>query len=90
MPAPRGNLALVSTGDALYAIGGVDPSGNALATVTRYDIAQGMWTPVASLNTPRAGAVAAVIDGYKLKVPNWITFPLVIGRVCHGPVPPIK
>ena len=23
--------------------------------------------------------VAAVIDGWKLKVPNWITFPLVIG-----------
>ena len=23
-------------------------------------------------------AVAAIIDGYKLKVPNWITFPLVI------------
>lgn len=23
--------------------------------------------------------VAAVIDGYRLKVPNWITFPLVIG-----------
>jgi prepilin peptidase CpaA len=23
--------------------------------------------------------VAAVIDGYKLKVPNWITFPMIIG-----------
>ena len=23
--------------------------------------------------------VAAIIDGYKLKVPNWITFPMVIG-----------
>ena len=23
--------------------------------------------------------VAAVIDGWKLKVPNWITFPLVVG-----------
>lgn len=23
--------------------------------------------------------VAAIIDGYKLKVPNWITFPLIIG-----------
>jgi len=33
--------------------------------------------------------VAAVIDGWKLKVPNWITFPLVIGgwtysAVCFG------
>jgi prepilin peptidase CpaA len=23
--------------------------------------------------------IAAVIDGWKLKVPNWITFPLVLG-----------
>ena len=29
--------------------------------------------------------VAAVIDGYKLKVPNWITFPLVIsGWIASG------
>ncbi len=33
--------------------------------------------------------VAAVIDGWKLKVPNWITFPLVVGgwvysTVCFG------
>lgn len=63
LPSPRGNLALVSTGDALFAIGGVDPSGNVLATVTRYDIAQDTWTPIASLNTARQGAVAAVIGG---------------------------
>ena len=46
--------------------------------------------------------VAAVIDGWKLKVPNWITFPLIIGgwiystalfgweglaRACWGPPP---
>ena len=24
--------------------------------------------------------VAAVIDGWKLKVPNWLTYPLVLGR----------
>ncbi|MGO8688461.1 MAG: prepilin peptidase [Thermoguttaceae bacterium] len=28
--------------------------------------------------------VAAVIDGWKLKVPNWITFPLVIGGWAYG------
>jgi len=33
--------------------------------------------------------VAAVIDGWKLKVPNWLTFPLIIGgwvfsTVCYG------
>ena len=77
LPSPRGNLTLVSTGDALYAIGGVDPSGNVLATVTRYDIAQNAWTPVASLNTAREGAVAAVIDG---------TIYVVGGRDANGNV----
>jgi prepilin peptidase CpaA len=28
--------------------------------------------------------VAAVIDGWKLKVPNWLTFPLVIGGWVYG------
>src|SRR5205807_5854569 len=32
--------------------------------------------------------VAAVIDGWKLKVPNWLTFPLVLGGwflgLCHN------
>ena len=30
--------------------------------------------------------VAAVIDGYKLKVPNWITFPLVLSGWVYGEV----
>jgi prepilin peptidase CpaA len=34
--------------------------------------------------------VAAVIDGYKLKVPNWLTFPMILSgwifcTVTHGP-----
>lgn len=28
--------------------------------------------------------VAAAIDGYKLKVPNWITFPLIISGWCYS------
>ena len=28
--------------------------------------------------------VAAVIDGWKLKVPNWLTFPLIISGWCFG------
>ena len=28
--------------------------------------------------------VAAVIDGWKLKVPNWITFPLILGGWAYG------
>ncbi len=30
--------------------------------------------------------VAAVIDGYKLKVPNWLTFPLVLSGWAYGAV----
>ena len=77
LPSPRGNLALVSTGDALFAIGGVDPSGNVLATVTRYDIAQNTWTTVASLATARAGAVAAFLGN---------TIYVVGGRDANGNV----
>lgn len=77
LPSPRGGLALASTDGALFAIGGVDPSGNVLATVTRYDIASNTWTPVASLNTAREGAVAAVIDG---------TIYVVGGRDANGNV----
>jgi len=28
--------------------------------------------------------VAAVIDGYKLKVPNWITFPMILGGIAFN------
>ena len=77
LPSPRGSLALVSTGDALFAMGGVTPSGNVLAEVLRYDIAQNTWTPVASLNTARAGAVAAVVGG---------TIHVVGGRDANGNV----
>ncbi len=28
--------------------------------------------------------VAAVIDGYKLKVPNWLTFPMILGGWAFG------
>jgi prepilin peptidase CpaA len=30
--------------------------------------------------------VAAVIDGYKLKVPNWLTFPLILSGWCYSGV----
>jgi len=66
LSSSRGRLALVHTGGALggdlFAIGGEDADG-VLDTVERFDIEQNDWTPVASLATPRAGAVAAYIDG---------------------------
>ncbi|MHB1035538.1 MAG: A24 family peptidase [Pirellulales bacterium] len=39
-----------------------------------------VWLVAATL------VVAAVIDGYKLKVPNWITFPFVIGGWVYSTV----
>lgn len=66
LSSPRGSLSLVSTngmfGGDLFAIGGQDVYG-ALDTVERYDIAQNAWEAVAPLQTARAGAVAAYIDG---------------------------
>ena len=31
-----------------------------------------------------AMVVAAVIDGWKLKVPNWLTFPLIVSGLLFG------
>lgn len=39
-----------------------------------------IWLVTATL------VVAAVIDGWKLKVPNWITFPFVLGGWAYGAV----
>lgn len=63
MLTPRGGLSLISDGEALFAIGGLDPGKVILSTVERYDVSANRWTPVASLHTARAGAVAAHIDG---------------------------
>lgn len=63
MPTARGALALASTGEYLYAIGGRTASNEVVGTVERYDLDQDTWTTVASLKTPREGAVAAYLDG---------------------------
>lgn len=62
MSTARGNLALVSDGTALFAIGGLDPGEHVLSSVERYDVSDDRWTAVASLGTARAGAVAAYLD----------------------------
>ena len=41
-------------------------------------------TPPPKLRRRPALVVAAVIDGYKLKVPNWITFPMVLSGWAYG------
>jgi N-acetylneuraminic acid mutarotase len=54
LPAPRDRLRLVAAGDYLYAIGGVTPNGDSLATVDRYDPRTGTWSPIAPMNQARA------------------------------------
>ena len=65
MSTPRSLLAFATDGsNRAYAIGGIDASGNRLATVERFDPATGSWSLVAPLPKAlaRSGA-AAVYDG---------------------------
>jgi N-acetylneuraminic acid mutarotase len=65
-PAPLPARAEAAYGDTthggfLYVIGGGN-SGVALSDLQRYDPVLNAWTTLASMNTARAGAAAAVID----------------------------
>jgi len=63
MSTPRALMAFATDGvGRAYAIGGLDASGNRLATVERFDPTTGTWSVVASLPQARSGA-AAVYDG---------------------------
>jgi hypothetical protein len=63
MSTARSLLAFATDGsNRAYAIGGLDGSGNRLASVERFDPASGTWSPVASLPQALSGA-AAVYDG---------------------------
>jgi hypothetical protein len=62
MPTPRAYLAVVAGLDGkIYAIGGVDASGDTLGTVEAFNPATNTWSAVLSLNQPRAHLAAAVI-----------------------------
>lgn len=66
MPALRSNLKLVHLDGSIYAIGGIangNPTGPALPTVERYDLAHGYWVPVASMITPRVNPATTVVGG---------------------------
>jgi hypothetical protein len=63
MSTPRALMAFTGDGSGhAFAIGGLDASGHALATVEEYSASSGTWTPLASLPQARSGA-AAVYDG---------------------------
>lgn len=77
IPTPRDHLAVVASGDALYAIGGRRLSIDAtLPTLERYDPADDVWRSLAAMPTARGGLGAAAVDGRLV----------VVGG--EGPTPP--
>jgi N-acetylneuraminic acid mutarotase len=68
MPAARYDLAVavlgsVMDGYKIYAIGGVDSSGNTLSDVEEYDVNTDTWVARTSLTTARYGHGAAAVNG---------------------------
>lgn len=62
----RARVAATGADNYLYAIGGHHEDtghGFSLSRVDRYDISASTWAQMASLQTPREGAVAAMMDG---------------------------
>jgi prepilin-type N-terminal cleavage/methylation domain-containing protein len=73
LPEARSGPGLVSSGSFLYVIGGNDPfGGGELDSVQRYHPGTNSWSPVASLNQPRAhSAVARDGTGRIYAVGGW-------------------
>ncbi len=60
LPTPRTDLALVTTGGSLYAIGGNDGSGDLIAEVDRYNPTTDAWSAVAPIPVPLNQPAATV------------------------------
>jgi N-acetylneuraminic acid mutarotase len=63
LPAPRENLAVVSAGGLLYAMGGSGASGNPRADAWSYNPATDTWHSIAPLPAVRDELRAAVVGG---------------------------
>jgi hypothetical protein len=64
MGTPRRSFASIGVPDFPYAIGGVDGSGNVLASVERVFTGIGLWTNLdETLNTAREDPAVAIRDG---------------------------
>lgn len=62
MPTPRAYLAVVGgTDNNIYAIGGVDASGDTVGTVEKYNTTTNTWSTGASLNTPRSHLAGTLV-----------------------------
>lgn len=63
MPSARADFAAVELEGKIYAIGGMNASGDAVGTVEVFDPETQYWSQAASLNTPRYGLEAQVVNG---------------------------
>ncbi|MBI5177748.1 MAG: fibronectin type III domain-containing protein [Nitrospinae bacterium] len=63
MPTARKVFATAVMDGIIYAIGGQEPYGSALATVEAYNPATDTWTTKASMPTARGSLSAAVVNG---------------------------
>ncbi|MBI4577336.1 MAG: hypothetical protein HY722_13840, partial [Planctomycetes bacterium] len=62
-PTPRARLGATALEGRLYAVGGLDGRGQALATVEVYDPAAGRWSAGPPLPSPRSDLGVASLDG---------------------------
>jgi hypothetical protein len=60
MPSPRGSYGAAYIDGRVVAVGGEEPT-RVLATVEMYDIADGKWTVITPMRTPRHGEVVAAV-----------------------------
>ena len=60
MPTPRGSYGATFIDGRIVAVGGEEPT-RVLATVEMYDIADGKWSTLAPIGTPRHGEVVAAV-----------------------------
>ncbi|HEY3568079.1 MAG TPA: hypothetical protein VGP73_09105, partial [Thermoanaerobaculia bacterium] len=63
LPSPRRSFAVAAVDGRLHVLGGVDPSGKAVATHEDWDPEPGRWTRRADLPVARDALAAATVDG---------------------------
>jgi DNA-binding CsgD family transcriptional regulator/N-acetylneuraminic acid mutarotase len=64
LPSPRSRLAVVRSGETLYALGGETTGGRLLGNVDAYDLAVNRWRSMRPLPQPTSNLGAAVLGDY--------------------------
>jgi hypothetical protein len=77
MTRERGALGTCAVGGMIYAVGGFANSGNAsdpATSVEKYDPTADVWTPAASMSTPRSRLAVGELDGIVYAIGGWDGF----------------